>query len=51
MAVTEGKQGAEKGNRAKYMSTEEDLTLGVGAQCNIQIMCHRNVHLKPIRSY
>ena len=30
------------------MITEDDLTLVVGAKCNIQTVYHRNIHLKPI---
>ena len=30
------------------MVREEDLTLGDGHTCNIQVKYHRIVHLKPI---
>ena len=40
--------GVVRVKRAKYMVTEDDLTWGMGTQCNILIVYHRNVHLKPI---
>lgn len=32
----------------KYMVTEHDLTVGGGHSCNLHVMYHKNVHLKPI---
>ena len=33
------------------MVTADDLTLEMGAQGNVHILYHRNVHLKPIGPY
>ena len=33
------------------MVTEDHPTLEMGAQCNVHILYHRNVHLKPIGPY
>ena len=30
------------------LTGDDDLTSGGGHTCNRQIMCHRNVHLKPV---
>ena len=50
MVVTRGKgaAGSQRIKGFKYIVTEEDLTLVVGTQCNIQRMYHRIVHLKHI---
>ena len=32
----------------KYMVTEHDLTVGGGHSCNLHVIYHKNVHLKPI---
>ena len=49
MVVTRGEwDEVVKGAKGVNYTAMEDLILGGGTQCNVQIMNHRNLHLKPI---